>query len=68
MADAFGADYAPSLRKHLALTRLGSMTADAALESGVAPRDVWHALCDELDAPAAVRAGVDPLAIIPPRR
>lgn len=67
-AAAFGADYAPTLCKQLALTSLGSRTANEAIEAGVAPRDVWHALCDEMDAHPSVRAGIDPLAVIPPRR
>lgn len=68
VADAFGAAYAPTLLKELALTRLDSMTPSQALEQGIAPRDVWHALCDEMNVPASVRAGVDPKSLIPPRR
>jgi hypothetical protein len=67
-AEAFGESYAPSLCKQLALNNLDSLTADEALERGIAPRDVWHALCDQMDVDASVRAGIDAKRIIPPRR
>lgn len=67
-AEAFGEYYAPSLCKQLALTRLESLTANEALERGVPPRDVWHALCDQMDVDPIVRAGADVKRIIPPRR
>jgi len=67
-AEAFGDYYAPSLCKQLALTRLDSRTANEALEQGVAPRDVWHALCDQMDVDPVIRAGADIKRIIPPRR
>lgn len=65
---AFGEAYVPTLLRELALTRLDSMTAAQALERGVAPRDVWHALCDEMSVNATVRQGSDPKTLIPPRR
>ncbi|NTV38893.1 MAG: DUF3046 domain-containing protein [Demequinaceae bacterium] len=68
VVDAFGDAYAPTLCKQLALTNLGSLTASEALERGVAPRDVWHALCDQMDVSASVRAGIDEKRLIPPRR
>ncbi|MCB2413731.1 DUF3046 domain-containing protein [Demequina sp. TTPB684] len=68
VAAAFGESYAPTLCREMALTSLDSLTAQEALERGVAPRDVWHALCDQMDVDAAVRAGRDPRMIIPPRR
>lgn len=33
-------------------------TALDALDAGVPPRDIWIALCDETDLPAAARYGV----------
>lgn len=68
VASAFGADYAPRLLKELSLTKLDSLTANEALDKGIAPRDVWHALCDEMGVPERIRAGTDPQALIPPRR
>lgn len=68
VAEAFGDSYASSLCKQLALNNLDSLTADEALERGIAPRDVWHALCDQMDVDASVRAGIDEKRIIPPRR
>ena len=68
VAEAFGEAYAPTLRKELALTGLDSMTCDAALQRGIAPRDVWHALCDQMGVEDDVRHGADPKRLIPPRR
>ncbi len=68
VAEAFGDAYAPTLCRQLALTRLDSLTANEALERGIAPRDVWHALCDQMDVDPVVRAGVDDKRLIPPRR
>ena len=67
-AEAFGDVYAPSLCKQLALTRLESLTANEALERGIPPRDVWHALCDQMDVDPVLRAGADVKRIIPRRR
>lgn len=67
-ADAFGESYAPSLCKQLALTRLDSLTANEALERGIPPRDVWHALCDQMEVDPSVGIGVDGKRLIPPRR
>lgn len=68
VVEAFGEAYAPTLCKQLALTGLDSLTAEEALERGTAPRDVWHALCDQMDVSPAVRSGVDDKRLIPPRR
>ena len=67
-AQVFGEAYAPTLFKELALTGLNSLTPQRALEAGYAPRDVWHALCDEMSVSDAARAGLDPRSMIPPRR
>lgn len=49
----FGA-YGRSLAADLVLTRLGR-TGVRALADGVAPRDVWDALCDEMELDEATR-------------
>lgn len=66
--EVFGETYATTLCREMSLTRLESLTVNDALARGVAPRDVWHALCDEMDVPAAQRGGNDPRHIVPPRR
>ncbi|WP_221585666.1 DUF3046 domain-containing protein [Microbacterium sp. G2-8] len=33
-------------------------TASDALDAGIAPRDIWRALCDETDLPSSARYGV----------
>lgn len=68
VVEAFGDGYAPTLCKQLALTNLDSLTANEALERGIPPRDVWHALCDQMDVAPAVRSGLDDKRLIPPRR
>lgn len=49
----------------LVLSRVGGRTASDALAAGVDPREVWLALCEELDVPADRRYGV---GRIEPRR
>lgn len=49
----------------LVLSQAGGRTAAEALAAGAAPRDVWLALCEELDVPAERRYGVGRLQ---PRR
>ncbi|WNM26255.1 DUF3046 domain-containing protein [Demequina capsici] len=66
--DVFGETYAPTLAQDHALTALGSRTCVQALDDGIAPRDVWHALCDELDVPLDRRDGGDRRRVVPPRR
>ena len=67
-AAAFGEAYAPTLCRELALNALDSLTPEQALAKGVAPRDVWHALCDQMEVSEHVRAGADPRLNLPPRR
>ncbi len=54
-----------SLVSDLVLTQLGDRTAEAALGDGVAPRDIWLALCIEADVPLERRHGAGRLE---PRR
>jgi hypothetical protein len=55
--DEFGPQ-AGSLIVDLALSQIGDRTAAEALDAGVAPREVWLALCAETDVPAERRYGV----------
>ncbi|MDN4479553.1 DUF3046 domain-containing protein [Demequina muriae] len=66
--DVFGVDYSRSLARDLALDDLQSRTSVEALEAGVPPRDVWHALCDQMDVPLDRRDGGARERMIPPRR
>ncbi len=50
VADEFGSR-GGALISDLVLTPLGDRTAAQALDDGVAPRDVWLALCAEMDVP-----------------
>ncbi|AZS43379.1 DUF3046 domain-containing protein [Microbacterium oleivorans] len=64
VADEFGAGGA-ALVADLVLTAVGNRTAREALAEGVAPREVWYALCAETDVPSARRHGAGRLE---PRR
>ena len=55
--DEFGARGA-SLVNDLALPGVGGRTAADALDAGVPPREIWLALCAELDVPLERRHGV----------
>jgi len=62
--DEFGAR-ANAVVNDLVLSRVGGRTAAEAIAAGVDPREVWLALCEELDVPAERRYGVGRLE---PRR
>ncbi|WP_411285852.1 DUF3046 domain-containing protein [Lapillicoccus sp.] len=57
MNDEFGVAYAASLARDHTLSSLGSRTAAEALEAGISPREVWAALCDDMDVPVERRHG-----------
>ncbi|MBM6405007.1 DUF3046 domain-containing protein [Phycicoccus sp. CSK15P-2] len=60
MAGEFGDTYARTLARTHVMSALGGRTASEALDAGVAPRQVWRALCDDLDVPEARRHGIEP--------
>lgn len=51
IVDEFGDAYGRSLVRDVVLGSLGDRTADEALAQGVAPKDVWLALCAVMDVP-----------------
>jgi len=51
VTDEFGEGYGRVLMADLVLSELGSRTAQEALAAGVAPREVWLALCRAKDVP-----------------
>jgi Protein of unknown function (DUF3046) len=51
MRDEFGAGYAATLAREHVVSGLGERTAEQALAAGVDPREVWLALCVELQVP-----------------
>jgi len=59
MDDEFGAAYAASLARDHSLSSLGSRTATEALSAGISPREVWVALCDDMDVPIERRHGTN---------
>ncbi|MEN2737872.1 DUF3046 domain-containing protein [Microbacterium sp. X-17] len=64
VADEFGAR-GPALMTDLVLTRVDGRTAAQAVDAGFPPREIWLALCAEMDVPDARRHGVGRLE---PRR
>jgi hypothetical protein len=51
IVDEFGSAYGQVLTNDLVLAELGDRTADQALKSGIAPREVWLAVCRAADVP-----------------
>lgn len=57
---AVDAEFGPrggALVADLVLTAVGGVTAAEAMDTGVPLRDVWLALCEEMDVPQAHRHG-----------
>lgn len=65
--EVFGERYGRTLAADQVLTELGDSTAAQAIEAGLEPRLVWHALCDALDVPDSQRWGIDKFRQAPPR-
>jgi len=55
--DEFGAAQGRALVRDHVVGALGHRTAEQALAAGDDPREVWFALCDELQVPAERRWG-----------
>jgi hypothetical protein len=51
VVDEFGTQYGRALTSDLVLGEVGGRTAQQALDAGVAPREVWLALCRETGVP-----------------
>ncbi len=56
--DEFGDAQGRSLVRELVLGDLGHHTAEVALDDGIAPKQVWAALCDAMGVPRERRHGV----------
>lgn len=53
--EVFGDVYGRSVAVDVILVAVGGMNVTEALAAGVAPRDAWVALCDEMDIPESER-------------
>jgi Protein of unknown function (DUF3046) len=51
MREEFGSAYAATLAREHVVSALGERTAEQALADGLGPREVWLALCADLDVP-----------------
>ncbi len=51
MEGEFGRGYAATLAREHVVSTLGERTAEQALAEGVGPREVWLALCADLQVP-----------------
>lgn len=56
--DEFGDVQGRALMRDLVLGSLGGVTAEQALNDGVAAKSVWKALCEAMDVPTMRRHGV----------
>lgn len=65
--EVLGQAYGRAVATDQVLGELDGKTAAEALDVGVEPRDVWHALCDALDVPEPQRWGSDVRQPAPPR-
>lgn len=68
MDHVFGEAYSRTLARELALDALESRTAAKSLDDGVDPRDVWHAVCQQMEVPLERRDGGDRERMVPPPR
>lgn len=59
MDGEFGASYARTLAGDQVIAELGDRTAAQALDDGVAPREVWDAVCEAMHVPHDRRLGRD---------
>lgn len=50
LALSFGQDWAPSFSQDIALSELGSMTVNEALEAGREADEIWRAVCKQAPA------------------
>ncbi|MDQ1708878.1 MAG: hypothetical protein QOG49_263 [Frankiaceae bacterium] len=55
MEQRFGARYAASVAQDLVISQLGGRTVAGALADGVAPKQIWAAVCEAVDVPLADR-------------
>jgi hypothetical protein len=58
VSDEFGPEYGRVLTSDLVLGEIGGLTAQEGIVKGVAPREIWLALCEAMDVPANRRYGV----------
>ena len=65
--EVLGRPYGRAVAADQVLGALDGMTAREALDAGVEPRDVWHALADALDVSEPQRWGSDVRRPAPPR-
>ena len=59
MEDEFGTAYAGSLARDHVIGALDNRTVVRALADGVPPREVWEAVCDDMNVPQERRLGRD---------
>jgi hypothetical protein len=59
MRDEFGAAYAATLAREHVVSALGERTAEQALAAGVDGREVWLAMCADLQVPRERWLGKD---------
>ncbi len=58
MTDEFGEAYGRVISHDLVLGAIGGLTAEQAIQAGVATREIWLAICEATDVPPERRYGV----------
>ncbi|MCT1710189.1 DUF3046 domain-containing protein [Dermabacter hominis] len=61
-AYVFGDELAHTYCHEFALVTCGNLTPNEAIEAGYPVKEVWHALCDDMDVPVRMRWEVPPEA------
>ncbi|WP_285501983.1 DUF3046 domain-containing protein [Actinokineospora sp. NBRC 105648] len=51
LADELGAQRADTIARDHVFGALGNRTVDQALDAGIAPKEIWQAVCDAFDVP-----------------
>lgn len=55
MTEVFGAGYAQSWAADYAVAELSGRTVSEALAAGVPAKEVWRAVCEQVEVPAQLR-------------
>ncbi len=55
MENHLGESYARSWASSVVIGSIGGRTTQEALDAGVAPKEIWRAVCEVLDLPASER-------------
>jgi hypothetical protein len=55
MREQFGPVYADAVARDQVISSLGGVSAVAAMEAGIDPKQVWLAVCEHFELPVSIR-------------